>query len=145
MYVLASSRSVHMGQQVDVKVPSLNRSFPGKVRRFAEKLHLSTRTMETEVDVPNASLLLIPGMYAEVDLTMEQKVSALAVPVTAVDRASDEGAVGDSHTATVMLVGPQQRLEARRVTLRIETTDSIAVLSRQAEEELLGICHPSTF
>src|SRR5207247_2698160 len=105
--------SVHVGQGVEVKVPSLNRSFPGKVARFSDKLQLATRTMETEVDVPNPSLLLIPGMYAESDLTMEKRVNALAVPVTAVDRDSD----------SVMAVGPEQRLELRQVTRGIATAD----------------------
>ena len=64
--------TVHIGQQVEVRVPTMNRSFPGKVERFADKLSLATRTMDTEVDVRNPSLLLIPGMYAEVNLTLER-------------------------------------------------------------------------
>ena len=35
------------------RVPTLNRSFPGRVARFSDKVQLSTRTMDTEVDVPN--------------------------------------------------------------------------------------------
>ena len=77
--------TVHIGQQVEVKVPTLNRSFPGKVVRFADKLSLATRTMDTEVDVPNPSLVLIPGMYAEVNLTLDRRNKVLAIPVIAVD------------------------------------------------------------
>ena len=120
---------VHIGQQVEVKVPSLNRSFAGKVARFADKLQFSTRTMETEVDVPNPSLMLIPGMYAQVDLTMEQRVNALAVPVTAVD----------SDSSSVMVVGPQKRLEVRHVTLGIETADEVEVRSGLQDGELVVI------
>ena len=76
---------MHIGQQVEVKVPTLNRSFPGRVARFSDKVQMSTRTMDTEVDVPNPLLLLIPGMYAEVNLTLAAKNNALSVPVTAVD------------------------------------------------------------
>src|ERR1039458_7646767 len=50
--------TVHIGQQVEVRVATLNRSFPGKVARFVDKLSLATRTMDTEVDVPNPSLVL---------------------------------------------------------------------------------------
>ena len=77
--------TVHIGQQVEVRVPTMNRSFPGKVERFADKLSLATRTMDTEVDVRNPSLLLIPGMYAEVNLTLDRPQQALAIPVVAVD------------------------------------------------------------
>ena len=55
---------------VSVRVPSLNRTFSGRVARFTDRLQLSTRTMDTEVDVPNPELTLIPGMYAEVDLAL---------------------------------------------------------------------------
>ena len=65
--------TVHIGQQVEVRVPTLNRTFPGVVARFADKLMPPTRTMDTEVDVPNPSLVLIPGMYAEVDLTLARR------------------------------------------------------------------------
>jgi RND family efflux transporter MFP subunit len=130
---------VHIGQQVEVKVPSMNRSFPGKVARFADKLQLSTRTMETEVDVPNSNLLLIPGMYAEVDLTMEQRLNALAVPITAIDLQNNEGAQGAPATATVMVVGSQQRLEQRRVTLGLETADEVEIRSGLQPGDLVVI------
>src|SRR5262249_7253259 len=61
---------IRVGGAVDVKVPSLGRVFPGKVARFSGRVQASTRTMETEVDVPNPNLVLIPGMYAEVNLTL---------------------------------------------------------------------------
>ena len=55
---------------------SLNRVFPGKVARFAGRVQPSTRTMDTEVDVPNPGLFLIPGMYAEVSLTLDRRYDA---------------------------------------------------------------------
>ena len=59
--------------------------FRGKVARFSDKVDSSTRTMKTEVDVPNLNLELVPGMYAEVDLVTEQRRHVLSVPVEAVD------------------------------------------------------------
>ena len=76
---------IHLGEPVDVKVSALNRTFPGRVARFADKVDQSTRTMKTEVDVPNPALILIPGMYAEVDLITQQRKNVLTVPVEAVD------------------------------------------------------------
>jgi RND family efflux transporter MFP subunit len=102
----------------------LNRSFPGKVARFADKLSLATRTMDTEVDVPNPSLVLIPGMYAEVKLTLEQHNSAIAVPVMAVDIDPDHPLRGQ-----VMVVTPDNRVAIRKVRLGIETANRIEVRS----------------
>ena len=75
---------------VDVRVPTLDRSFPGRVARFAEKVSSATRTMDTEVDVPNPNLVLIPGMYAEANLTLDHRNGVLTVPIPAVDLGSDE-------------------------------------------------------
>ncbi len=66
---------------MEVRVPTLNRTFPGKVARFSGKVTYETRTMDTEVNVPNSSLVLIPGMYAEVDLTPIRHDAVIAVPV----------------------------------------------------------------
>jgi RND family efflux transporter MFP subunit len=114
--------TVHIGQQVEVRVPTLNRSFPGKVERFADKVSLATRTMDTEVDVLNPSLVLIPGMYAEVNLTLNERKAVLAAPVTAVDT---EG----GRSGQVMVVTPEQRVEVRKIELGLETADKVEVRS----------------
>jgi RND family efflux transporter MFP subunit len=53
---------VHVGETVDVRVSSLGRTFQGRVARSADKIQPATRTMDTEVDVPNSGLTLIPGI-----------------------------------------------------------------------------------
>ncbi len=132
--------SVHIGQQVDVRVPTLNRSFPGKVARFSEKVQTSTRTMETEVDVPNTNLLLVPGMYAEVDLTLARRDGALSIPLAAVDR----GAEGSSDQSKVMLVSPENRLEIRKVALGLETASFVEVRSGLHEGDLVVVGNRSS-
>ena len=88
---------VHIGEAVDVRVSSLGTTFPGRVARFAGKIQETTRTMDTEVDVPNPSLTVIPGMYAEVRLRLDQRANALSVPLDAVDRSGPAPRV---YTAT---------------------------------------------
>ncbi|MDP9171304.1 MAG: efflux RND transporter periplasmic adaptor subunit, partial [Acidobacteriota bacterium] len=122
---------VHPGQQVDVHVPTLNRTFPGRVVRTAGKLSVDTRTMDTEVDVGNADQLIIPGMYAEVNLTLQHSNAALAVPVTAVDR--------DETSARVMLVTSDGRLEPRAISVGLETASSIEIRSGLEEGDLVVI------
>lgn len=85
--------SVHVGEPVDVNVSALHRTFPGVVKRSADKVDEATRTMKTEVDVPNPSLQLVPGMYAEVNLITSQHKKALAVPAEAIDGAGDSARV----------------------------------------------------
>src|ERR1700728_3661032 len=104
---------IHLGDHVDVHVPSLNRTFPGKVARFSVDVREDTRTMHTEVDVLNPQHILLPGLYAEATITLERKGNAMAVPLQAVDRNGD--------STTVDVVGPSNRIEIRAVALGIQT------------------------
>jgi RND family efflux transporter MFP subunit len=126
--------TVHIGQQVEVQVPTLKRSFPGRVARFADKLSMATRTMDTEVDVPNPNLVLIPGMYAEVNLTLSQRNSVLTVPVTAVDLQGDDQSAGN-----VMVVTPNGRVERRKIELGLQTANRMEVRSGLNEGDLVVI------
>jgi len=112
---------IHLGEPVNVRVSALNRSFLGRVARFADKVDESTRTMKTEVDVPNLSLVLVPGMYAEVDLITEQRRDVLSVPVEAVD--------GSGSSARVFAVEPSGTVQIVSVALGIETARSIEIRS----------------
>jgi len=56
------------------------RSFAGKVARTSQSLDPSTRTLLTEVDVPNQASLLLPGMYARVSLRTVSAEPPLLVP-----------------------------------------------------------------
>jgi len=136
--------TVHIGQQVEVRVPTLNRSFPGRVARFAEKVSMSTRTMDTEVDVPNPSLVLIPGMYAEVNLTLDRRNQVLAVPVMAVDRDNSDSQPGASQTGQVSIVTPNNRVEKRKVTLGIESANNVEIRSGLNEGDSVVLTGRST-
>lgn len=73
------------GQPVDVNVVSLGRTLQGKVTRYADSVQTATRTMDTEVDVPNPDGSLVPGMYAEVHLHLADRPNVLSVPIDAID------------------------------------------------------------
>jgi len=76
---------IRNGQQVDVNVTSLGRTLKGSITRSADSVHTATRTMDTEVDVPNRDGSLVPGMYAEVHLHLAARTNVLSVPLDAVD------------------------------------------------------------
>jgi RND family efflux transporter MFP subunit len=58
--------------------------FPGQVTRIADALDPGTRTLLTEIDVPNADDELSPGMYSTVELQIPRKTPSLIVPDAAV-------------------------------------------------------------
>jgi len=112
---------IHLGEPVDVRVSALHRSFPGRVARFSDRVEQSTRTMKTEVDVPNPSLILVPGMYAQVDLVTEQRKNVLAVPLEAIE--------GSGSSARVFAVQPSGIVRIVPVRLGVETSQQIEILS----------------
>src|SRR5580704_4329485 len=117
---------IHLGGQVDVTVSALNRTFPGRVARYEDKVDQSTRTMKTEVDVQNPSLLLVPGMYAEVDLTTNERKNVLSVPAEAID--------GSGDAARVFTVQPSGTIQIVPVRLGIESAQRSEVRSGDLKE-----------
>jgi RND family efflux transporter MFP subunit len=73
------------GVEADVRVPEIpDRTFPGKVTRLADALSSGTRTLLTEIDVPNPDEALSPGVYCTVELHIPRKVPSLIVPADAI-------------------------------------------------------------
>ncbi|MBI3470429.1 MAG: efflux RND transporter periplasmic adaptor subunit [Candidatus Solibacter usitatus] len=119
------------GRRVEVRVASLDRTFTGMIARFSGKVNTATRTMETEVDVPNPALVLVPGMYASATLTLEQKANALVVPLQAVS--------GHDTEPKVLVVNGEKKLEERAVKLGVEDADNVEVLSGVGQGDLVVI------
>lgn len=120
-------RYIRIGDPVNVRVPSLNRTFPGKVARFAVDVRSDTRTMHTEVDVPNPQRVLLPGLYAEADLQFDRKDNIPSVPVQALSHRDDR--------TTVLVVGTDGTIEQRGVQVGIETASDAEIVSGLNEGE----------
>lgn len=112
---------IQVGDPVDVRIPAASRTARGKVARFSVDVNGATRTMHTEVDVPNSDGKLVPGTYAEADLTLNHNSTAVVVPAQALDRSGDQ--------ATVMVVNPANRIEIRKVALGIQMPDDAEITS----------------
>lgn len=114
-------RYIKIGDPVNVQVPSLNKTFPGKVARFSVDVTDATRTMHTEVDVPNPQGVLIAGVYAEATLTLDRKGDALVVPLQAINQASNQ--------PSVLVINESKQIAARTITTGIRTANDAEVLS----------------
>ncbi|MBI3210790.1 MAG: efflux RND transporter periplasmic adaptor subunit [Candidatus Solibacter usitatus] len=123
--------AVRLGQQVSIHVSTLNRTFVGRFARFADRISSTTRTMDTEVDVPNPDLVLIPGMYAEVNLTLERRDKALTVPIPAIEFGSEES------SGRVFVVTPQNKVDIRKVRVGLQTPTNAEIRSGLHEGDLV--------
>jgi RND family efflux transporter MFP subunit len=73
------------GVKAVVRVPEMpDRTFPGEVTRIADALQQGTRTLLTEIDVPNPDRALSPGVSCTVELQIPRKVPSLIVPANAI-------------------------------------------------------------
>lgn len=122
---------IHIGDPVAVNVPSLNRSFPGKVARFSVDIREDTRTMHTEVDVPNPQRILLPGLYADATITLEKEDNAVAVPLEAMDQ--------NNGKTTVDVVDSANRIQVREITPGIQTPSEAEVLSGIQDGEMVVV------
>jgi len=72
------------GVQAQITVEELpGRTFTGTVTRYTHSLDEATKTMLTEIEIPNPKGELFPGMYASVKLVLERKNDALLLPAEA--------------------------------------------------------------
>lgn len=73
--------AIKLGQHVTVSFAEYpGRGFDGSVTRISDSLDPNTRTMVTEVQLPNPDRALLPGMYGTVKLTVPTMGSAVIIP-----------------------------------------------------------------
>jgi multidrug efflux pump subunit AcrA (membrane-fusion protein) len=87
--------------------------------------------MDTEVDVPNPALTLIPGMYAEVNLRVDERRNALSVPLDAVDRSGS--------SSRVYTVSPTGAIRIVPVALGLENDQRVEVRSGLQEGDVVVV------
>jgi RND family efflux transporter MFP subunit len=120
--------SIRIGETAAVNVSGMNRTFEGKIVRFSDQIDMTTRTMHTEVDVPNPKYELVPGMYASVKIPLHAAAKVLTVPVQAVQIAGEGKGV-------VLVVGQDNKIERREVALGLQSATDIEVTSGLQENE----------
>ncbi len=117
--------SVKNGVPVKIEVSGLHRTLDGNVTRFARQLNPETRTMETEVDIPNDDLSITPGMFGWAELTLEEHKDVLSVPVEAISA---------GENPSVYLIDKDNKIEDRPVKIGMETPNRV---------EITGGCNPA--
>src|SRR5215475_298080 len=124
-------RYIKIGDPATVSVAALGKTFTGEVKRFSPDVVANTRTMHTEVDVRNTDGSLVPGLYAEATLLIEQKKNALSVPLQAISRSGDQ--------SSIFVVGPGNKLEVKQVMLGIQTANDAEISSGISPDEQIVV------
>jgi RND family efflux transporter MFP subunit len=120
--------TIQIGQSVAVAVSGVNRTFEGKIVRFSDQIDMTTRTMHTEVDVPNPKYELVSGMYASVKIPLRTAAKVLTLPVQAIQ-------AGESGKGTVLVVNGNNKVESRNVVLGLQSASDVEITSGLQENE----------
>jgi RND family efflux transporter MFP subunit len=102
-----SAFGLRPGVDAVVHVPEIaGRTFPGKVARIADALQPGTRTLLTEVDIPNPDGALTAGIYCTIELHIPRKTPSRLVPADAIifNRNGLQVAVIENGTAHIRKV-----------------------------------------
>lgn len=118
----SNSNSVRPGQPAVLTVANLpGREFHGTVARSSQSLDPASRTMLVEVQVKNADGSLLPGMYAQVDLSSSRTSPPLLVPSDAL--------IVRSGGSQVAVVTPEHRMHLQKITVGRDYGDRLEVIS----------------
>jgi RND family efflux transporter MFP subunit len=128
---------IHDGDPATIRIDALGRIITGKVDRSTGALDPSTRSMQVEVDVPNANGSLTPGMYAQVTLNVKRSGDALVVPINAVDYSGGDTAL--------LVVNAQNKVERRNVVLGITTANQAEIMSGLHDGEQVIVANQASF
>jgi RND family efflux transporter MFP subunit len=117
----AYSPSIRLGLKACLSLTELaERKFCGQVVRTANSIDPATRTLLTEVDVPNPSGTLLPGAYAEVHFDVKVTGQRLSLPINALLFRPDG--------TMAAVVGPDSRINLKKLTIGRDFGDSLEVL-----------------
>lgn len=127
----ASVPMIHVGTPCTVQVGATGQTIKAQVTREADRVDSATRTMTTEVDIPNSDGRIVPGMYAAATLTLQEKKNVLALPVQAVSQ---------NDAPTVLVVDASGTISERPVQLGIVTPDRVEITGglREGDEVIFG-------
>ncbi len=122
---------VKVGDEAEIRIPSLGKIFNAKISRVSQKVETSTRTMEAQIDLRNASGELIAGVYATVVLKMDRNNNALVLPIEAVTR--------DKSTSSVFLITKDNKIQARNITVGTESPTHLEIKEGLAVGDLVMV------
>ena len=116
------SPSIHKGVEVDIQVSALvGEHFTGSVVRTADAIDPATRTLNTEIDVPNSKGRLLPGSYAQVHLALNQQVQRLTVPSNAL--------LFRAEGPRAAIVGAGSKVQLRPVAIGRDFGNTVEIIS----------------
>jgi RND family efflux transporter MFP subunit len=133
----SAAPSIHAGLGSYIELTQFpGRKFEGKVVRTAEAIDPATRTLLTEVDVPNKSGELLPGGYAQVHLNVKIAGTRVQVPVNAL--------LFRSEGLRAVVIGPDHKTRLQALTIGRDFGTSLEVLEGLSPSDWIVLNPPDS-
>jgi membrane fusion protein, multidrug efflux system len=110
--------------------------FKARVVRTADAIDLNTRTLLTEVDVPNKDGKLLPGSFGEVHFAVGSDVNKVTIPVNAL--------LFRSQGAQVAVVGSDNKIQLRPITIGRDYGASLEIISGVSASDQVVVNPPDS-
>jgi RND family efflux transporter MFP subunit len=129
------SRFVKPGTQADLTLNELpGRKFPAHVTNTAGAIDPTSRTLLTELEVPNETGEVLPGAYAQINLKLQGDTGLFTVPSNVLLFRSEGTAVGIVH--------PDGKVEVRKIVINRDLGDRLQISQGLSESDQV-IVNPS--
>jgi RND family efflux transporter MFP subunit len=117
-----SAQGVRDGLDAEITVPGIpDRGFSGKVARSSNALLYSSRTLTTEVDVPNPTGALRPGLFVNVKLQIPRTHPNVSITAYAL--------IFDQHGMRVAVVEQSDHVKMRNIDIYRDLGTSVELAS----------------
>jgi RND family efflux transporter MFP subunit len=126
---------IKVGSSTNVTLQEFpGQKFSAKIARTAEAIDPNTRTLLTEVDVPNKDGRLLPGSFGEVHFAVGSNVDKVTVPVNAM--------LFRSEGPRLAVVGPDKKVDLRAINIGKDYGTTLEILGGVTVADLV-IINPS--
>jgi RND family efflux transporter MFP subunit len=131
------SRSIEPGVPTELQIPEFpHRTFPGKVVRSSGAIDPASRTLLTEVQVPNPTGELLPGSYATVRFHLTLIDPPLSVPSNSL--------IFRAQGTQVAVVTPQGTVHLKNVTVGRDLGTSVEIITGIDPEDAVVLNPPDS-
>ena len=131
----AYAPAMHPGVEATITLQELpGQKFTAAVARTADAIDVTSRTLQTEVDVPNKDGRLLPGSFGEVHFRPRIDAHKVTIPQNAM--------LFRREGAQVAVVGPDNKVELRHIGIGRDYGNTLEIVSGVTEDDRI-IVNPS--
>jgi RND family efflux transporter MFP subunit len=126
---------IRIGMKASVKLQEFpGQQFQGSVARTADAIDTATRTLLTEVDVPNKDRRLLPGSFGEVHFSVDSNAEKLTIPINAM--------LFRAQGPQAAVVGAGEKVQLRPISIGRDYGDTLEILEGLSVDDQV-IINPS--